>query len=262
MRKICYIFLAAALMSSCTVKEHRDRCPSFLGLTVTFQPEFIFRDGKAWCSVFNEDGSVLEADALDGMNLRDTTIWYTIQPRRTVTAVVSNREMASGSVTAQAGEEFTELYAFRKDVVCLEENVEEVIYRQDKQFCNLSVQLSEVAMPLAPELVVRVDAPYDGTSFPSMLAHPGDYVYRTVFDTDGRASIRLPRQGGEGMRLSVQKMDHFTNTVNLYEEMRRAHYDWTTSSLLDFEITVSLNSVTGDIELVDWTVVDKGDYEF
>lgn len=262
MKKVCYIFLVLLAVSSCSVKEVREDCPAFLGLTVTSQYDFIFQEGKAWCNLFNEDGTRFENSPLEEMNRRDTTLWYRILPRRTVSAVVSNREIVAGCVVAPYGEEMTDLYAFRKDIACIPEEVTEVIYKQSKQYCNLTVQLAEVAMPFAPELIVRVDCPYDGSSFPSMKAHSGDYLYRTIFDANGTAVLRLPRQGGEGLKLSVQKIDAFTSSYNLYDSMRMAHYDWNAESLDDFKITVSLNSVTGDFIIVDWDIVDVGNREF
>lgn len=262
MKKICYIFLVLLAVSSCSIREERDDCPSFLGLTVTSQYDFIFQEGKAWCDLFSEDGSRFEDSPLEEMNARDTTIWYRIFPRRTVSAVVSNKEIVAGNVVANYGEEFCELWAFRKDIVCLEEEVNEMIYKQDKQFCNLTVQLSEAAKPMASELIIRVNAPYDGMSFPAMKAHMGDYLFRTIFDENGKATIRLPRQGGQGLMLYVQKIDSFTSTYNLYDIMSMAHYDWNAASLDDFELTASLNSVSGDIEIIDWEVVNIGDQDF
>lgn len=263
MKKLpCIIILILAMVTSCSVKENRDDCPSYLSLTVTRQAGNVYQYGHAWCGMYDEDGTRWAVSPLTRMDVRDTLLRYAVFPRRTVRAVVSSSEVISGRVVPQSGEEFPKLYAYGKEVVCLDELVNDVIYQQDKQYCNLSVQLSEVAIPLAPELVVSVDAPYSGTLFPSLEPCAGQYFYRTVFDAEGHATIRLPRQGGEGMILSVQKIDHFTNSVNLYEEMRRAHYDWTSPSLSDFEITVALNSVEGDLLVEDWTIVDIPGKEF
>lgn len=262
MKKLACIFLTLAVCASCSVKEDRDACPSFLRLTVTRQAGNVYQDGLAWCGMYDGDGTRWAVSPLTRMDVRDTLLRYAVSPRRTVRAVVSSSEAVSGRVEPQTGEEFPKLYAYGKDVVCLDELVNDIIYQQDKQYCNLTVQLSEVAVPLAPELVVSVDAPYSGTLFPSLEPCTGHYLYRTVFDASGRASLRLPRQGGEGLRLMVQKPDAFSSGYDLYEEMRRAHYDWASPSLSDFEITVSLNSVEGDLVVEDWTIVDIPGKEF
>lgn len=262
MRHFCYMVLLLLAALSCSVKEIREDCPCYLGLTVTSQSDTIFQNGKAWCGIFNGDGSPSEGSILTEMDVRDTTVFYGIDPRRTVSAVVSNREIVAGKVVVPLGSEMTRLFAFRQDFVCTPEFVDGVIDSQDKQYCTLDIHLTEAAMPFAPQLVIRIDAPYNGTSFPSMEAHFGEFQCRAVFDVDGRVSIRIPRQGGEGARLIVRKANAFTATYDLYADMAMSGYDWNGASMEDFSFPVGLNSITGTIEILDWTPIEMGNYEF
>lgn len=262
MKKICYIMLMAVAVASCTVKEDRDKCPSFLGITVTSQYDFIYQGGKAWSSVYNEDGTLVKGDHLTEMNDRDTTLWYDILPRRTVSAIVSNRDMSTGKVVADNAEEFCALYAIRKDVACVEENVEKVIAKLDKQYCQLTVHLSEHTMPLREQLTLLTTAPFNGLMFPSMTASAGQYGYRTAFDEKGVATVRIPRQGASGLAISLEMDGTLTNSYDLYEQMSRAHYDWKKDSLDDYDITVSVISAIGNITIEDWSIVDIHSYEF
>lgn len=247
---------------SCSVKENRANCPSWLDLTVVSQYDFIFEDGKAWCSIYEESGERMCVSPLTEMNDRDTLLTYTIDPKRTVSAVVTSKEIINGAVTVPFGEEMSNFYAFRKDIACFDEVETDVIYKLHKQYCLLTVNLSEVAKPFAKYLTARVDAPYDGSSFPSFAAHKGDYRYKTTFDSEGKAYLRLPRQAGIGMTLTIAKEGAFADTYDLYEAMRMAHFDWTKDSLDDYEITVTLNGAGAEFEIEDWKVVDLGDKEF
>ena len=262
MKRFCCIALLLLTTASCSVKEIRDDCPCCLGLTVTSQGDSIFQKGNAWCCIFNGDGSQSDGSSLTGMDVRDTAVSYRIDPRRTVSAVVSNREIVAGEVVVPLGSEMTRLFAFRQDFVCTSEFVDGVIDSQDKQYCTLDIHLTEAAMSFAPQLVISVDAPYNGTSFPSMEAHFGEFQCRAVFDVDGRVSIRIPRQGGEGARLIVRKANAFTATYDLYADMAMSGYDWNGASMEDFSFPVGLNSITGTIEILDWTPIEMGDYEF
>lgn len=262
MKGLRFIILASLVAVSCSVRENRGDCPSFLSLTVTPQVNLIFEGGRAWCDLFAEDGTRLEHSPLTDMGRRDTTLLYRINPRRTVSAVVSNKEITGGVVVAGYGEEFCELWAYRKDIPCTGDEVSEIIQERSKQFCRLTVRLSEESLRFAPGLSVRVDAPYDGICFPSMKVHPGKFSFSAAFDEEGRATVCLPRQDGGGLTLNLVKPDDFTLTFDLYEAMRAAGYDWSAPSLDNFDMTVTLSSLSGDIEIADWSAIGIGDREF
>lgn len=258
MKRLAYILLVT--LSSCTVLEDRSVCPSNLRLTVKKQPEHICQDGLAWCAVYAPDGSRLAVSPLDSMNGRDTTLLYSVS-REMISAVASSREIISGSVIAGSGEEMEELYAYRLEIDCSGESAEGVIDQADKQFCNLTVVLAEEALPYASALGLLARSPYDGTSFPSLTAHQGDFRYSTAFDGRHSVDFRLPRQGDTGLCLDLVT-DDFTATCDLYTIMKEASYDWDAPSLDDFTVTVSINRIAGVIEVLDWDVEELGNREF
>lgn len=259
MKRLAYILLVT--LASCTVLEDRSVCPTNFGLTVTRQAGHIYQNGLAWCNVYAADGSRIAESPLDGMNVRDTTLLYNVAKRETVSAAASSREVVSGCVVATQGDDMEELYAGRIDVDCSGEYAEGVIDRVDKQFCNLTVVLAEDALPYAPVLGLNVRAPFDGTVFPSLAAHKGEFLYSTAFDGEDAVVVRLPRQEGEGLALSLVT-DKFTASCDLYSIMNEASYDWSAASLADFTVTMSINSVTCVIEVLDWEIEDLGDREF
>lgn len=258
MKRLAYIVLMT--FASCTVLENRSVCPSILGLTVTSQLEHIYQGGLAWCSVYASDGSRLALNPLEGMNVRDTTLWFSVSRER-VLAVASNREVVSGSVIVGPGEDMEELYACRLEIDCSGEFAEGVIDHVDKQFCNLTVVLAEDALPYASVLGLIARSPYDGTSFPSLAAHQGDFLYEKPFVGRDSVEIRLPRQGGPGLVLELVT-ETFTATCDLYAVMAEALYDWSAQSLDDFAVTVSINRIAGVIEVLDWDVEELGNREF
>lgn len=258
MKRLAYILLVT--ISSCTVLEDRGVCPSNLRLTVKRQSEHICQDGLAWCAVYDPDGSSLAVSPLDSMNVRDTTLLYSVSRER-ISSVVSSREIISGSVVAGSGEDMEELYAYRLEIDCSGESAEGVIDQVDKQFCNLTVILAEEALPYASVLGLLARSPYDGTLFPSLAAHSGEFRYSTAFDGGNSVEVRLPRQGDSGLCLDLVT-DAFTATCDLYTIMKEASYDWDAPSLDDFTVTVSINRVAGIIEVLDWEVEELGNREF
>ncbi len=258
MKRLAYILLMT--LASCTVLEDRSVCPSNLGLTVTKQPEYIYQDGLAWCGIYSSDGARLAESPLDSMNVCDAALMYSVS-REMVSAVASSREVVSGCVVADRDDGMKEFYACRIDVDCSGEFAEGVIDHVDKQFCNLTVILAEDALPYASSLGLLVEAPYNGTSFPSLAAHQGDFRYKASFDGNESLLVRLPRQGGSGLGLSLVT-DAFTAVCDLYSIMKEASYDWSAVSLEDFTVTVNINRSTGVIEVLDWEVEEIGDREF
>ena len=259
MKRLSYILLVT--LASCTVLEDRSVCPANMGLTVTSQPDYIYQDGLAWCSVYASGGSRIAASPLDSMNVRDTTLLYSVAKRETVSAVASSREIVDGSVVAERGDEMEELYASRLDIDCSGEFAQGVIDYVDKQFCTLTVVLADDAIPYASVLGVLVRGAYDGTSFPSLAARQGEFLCEKPFGGKDAVEMRLPRQGGPGLVLELFT-DAFTATCDLYSIMEEASYDWNAPSLDDFTVTVSINSVTGVIEVLDWEVEELGGREF
>ena len=262
MKGLRFIILASLVAVSCSVRENRGDCPSFLSLTVTPQVNLIFEGGRAWCDLFAEDGTRLEHSPLTDMNRRDTTLLYRINPRRTVSAVVSNKEISGGMVVAGYDEEFCELWAYRKDIPCTGDEASEIIQESNKQFCRLTVRLSEESLHFAPGMSVRISAPYDGVCFPSMKVHSGKFSCGAALDEKGGATVCLPRQEGNGLTLNLIKPDEFTVTFDLYDAMRGAGYDWNAPSLDNFDMTVTLSSMCGEVEIADWSFVGIGNREF
>lgn len=258
MKRLAYILLVT--LFSCSVLEDRSVCPSNLNLTVRRQTELIYQDGLAWCGVYAADGSSIAESPLDSMNVRDTTLLYSVS-REMISAVASSREIVSGSVLAGSGGDMEELYASRLEIDCSGEFAEGVLDQVNKQFCNLTVVLAEEALPYASKLGLFVRAPYDGTSFPSLAAHQGDFSCTRPFDGGKSVEVRLPRQGGPGLGLNLVT-DAFTATCDLYAIMEETSYDWNAPALDDFTVTVNINKATWVIEVLDWEVEELGDREF
>lgn len=263
MRKLLLTSLAAlVVLSSCTIKENRTDCPAYLDLAVTRQADSVFHSGRAWCYLFDGSGTVSASDPLSGMNGRDTLLSYTIRPKRSVTAITSNREVVGGKVTVTPGSEMCELYSYRKDITCFQEQVTDRIDRQDKQFCLLTLVLSDEALHLASGLKANVKGNYNGLSYPLLKATEGQFAFTSAFADNGTATVRLPRQGGPGLFLRLVQPGGFVSEYDLYEGMVSLHYDWYKDSLDDLTLKVNLNTVTGNLVIEDWKMRRLDGWEF
>ena len=86
---------------------------------------------------------------------------------------------------------------------------------------------------------------------------PGPFSRRLLPGTDGRAVLRLPRQGDDSLLLHIVFSDQVVRTFALGTYIAGAGYDWTAPDLEDLTLTVdiSLTSVTISSDL--WTRTEE-----
>ena len=240
--RFLWILLPLLLVPSCSVKENRAVCPCGLTLELTDLPVRpvvvdVTGDGYSLTEVVHAD-TVLVLPVPKG--------------EMTVSAVGGALAEGDGSVRIPVGEEAPSLYLFHASVST---DVEQVVLPVvlHKQFCTL--ELSFKGPPgYGPPFEVAVEGFYGGWR-PDGSPAPGPFSRRLLPGSDGRAVLRLPRQGDDSLLMHIVFSDQMVRTFALGSYFAAAGYDWTALDLADLTLTVdiSLTSVTISTDLCTQT---------
>ena len=234
------ILLPLLLVPSCSVKENRAVCPCGLTLELAGLPVRpvvlgVAGEGYSWTEVVHAD-TVLVLPVPKG--------------EVTVSAVGGALAEGDGSVRIPEGEEAPPLYLFHADVSTDAEQVVLPVLLH-KQFCTL--ELTFKGPPgYAPPFETVVEGFYGGWA-PDGSPAPGPFSRRLLPGSDGRAVLRLPRQGDDSLLMHILFSDQVVRTFALGSYIAAAGYDWSAPDLGDLTLTVdiSLTSVTISTDL--WT---------
>ena len=234
------ILLPLLLVPSCSVKEDRTACPCGLTLDLTGMPVrpvvmSVSGEGFSWTEVVHAD-TVLVLPVPKG--------------EMAVSAVGGALAEGDGSVRIPEGEEAPPLYLFHAAVST---EAEQIVLPVElhKQFCTL--ELSFKGPPgYGPPFEVAVEGFYGGWE-PDGSPAPGPFNRRLLPGADGRAVLRLPRQGDGSLLLHIVFSDQVVRTFALGSYIADAGYDWSAPDLedLSLQVDISLTSVTISSDL--WT---------
>ena len=165
-------------------------------------------------------------------------------------AVRRNAALAEGdgSVRIPEGEEAPPLYLFHADVST---DAEQVVLpvTLHKQFCSLEMRFKGPS-GYGPPFEVAVEGFYGGWE-PDGSPAPGSFSRRLLPGADGRAVLRLPRQGDDSLLMHIVFSDQVVRTFALGSYIAAAGYDWNAPDLedLSLQVDISLTSVTISTDL-------------
>lgn len=238
------LFLSLCFLASCSVKEDRRACPcrlalDFDGLCVT----------PVMLDVRGEEGYA-HAQAV----FSDTLLVLDV-PRGRVSVAAAGGAVpdGEGSVRIPAGEEAPPLYLFQAGVDAAEDRLDLPV-RLRKQFCLLELLFSGPP-GYGPPFAVEVEGDYDGW-LRDGTPLKGPFSRRLLPDGDGRALLRLPRQGDDTLRMHIVFSDRVVRTFSLGSYIAASGYDWTAPDLEDLtlQVDISLTSLTLSTDL--WSMTE------
>lgn len=260
-RALPFITCLMTLLSCGSIIEDRVECPCYLDVTLPRQSGNIFTEDKAWCSTW-EDESIASQTVFSPVMRNDGQQTFGVPRRPVMSVVMSNLEPEGSRLTAPSGCQMTRLYVSRRDVDCSGDLAQVTFDSFEKRFVTVKFRLNDAAMPYREQLTVTLDAPYDGLSLPSMTAHRGTFNCTSGFDENGETTLRIPPQGGPGLKTGIRLGDGPPAMLDLYRTMLDAGFDWKGEDLDDFITELGLNSVVNIIEFVDWDVVQLEDIKY
>ena len=238
------LLIPALLLASCSVKEDRSACPcalylDFSGLPVS--PVVLDVTGEGYSHT-----EVVHADTVMVLSVPKADL--------AVSAVGGALADGDGSVRIPSGEEAPPLYLFYADVPATAEQVTIPVTLR-KQFCALSLVFSGPP-GYGPPFEVEVEGSVDGWLRDGSPA-PGPFSRRLLPGDDGKAVLRLPRQGDDSLLMHIVFSDRIVRTFALGTYIAASGYDWTAPDLEDLtlQVDISLTSVTISTDL--WSKTEE-----
>ena len=236
--RLLRILLPLLLVPSCSIKENRAVCPCGLTLELAGLPVrpvvlSVAGEGYSWKEVVHTD-----------------TVFVLPVPKGevAVSAVGGALAEGDGSVRIREGEEAPPLYLYHAAVST---DAEQVVLpvTLHKQFCSLELVFKGPS-GFAPPFEVAVEGFYGGWE-PDGSPAPGPFSRRLLPGSDGRAVLRLPRQGDDSLLMHIVFSDRVVRTFALGTYIAAAGYDWSVPDLedLSLQVDISLTSVTISTDL-------------
>ena len=234
------ILVPLLLLPSCSIKENRAACPCALTLELTGLPVRpvvlgVAGEGYAFTEVIHAD-TVLVLPVPKG--------------DLTVSAVGGALAEGDGSVRIPEGEEAPPLYLFHADVTTAAEQVILPVLLH-KQFCTL--ELSFRGPPgYGPPFEVAVEGFFGGWQ-PDGSPLSGAFSRRLLPGSDGRAVLRLPRQGDDSLLLHIVFSDQVVRTFALGSYIAASGYAWSAPDPGDLTLNVDISVTSVTISTDRWS---------
>ncbi len=258
-------FVCLFLPLSCSVKEDRSRCPFVLTVDLSLAER-----PQAFCDS-------VDVYAFDGSSDCFSRVVFSLAEKGACTFELlrgkfnlcgffnfssSLGDVSSGRLAIPIGSQADSLYAFAYDIEFSLERM--IVYpRLYKQFATMSLVFDGIgeAEQFAANYTVKVTSDTGGIGMATLEGFAGKFEYEPPL-ADGRASVRLPRQAGSGLRLEVRSIASGDVVLSrpLSEEITASGYDWSAPDLDDIEIAVSgLGQCTVKVNVKEWDIYDIQD---
>ena len=241
--RLLRLLLPAILLSACSIKENRAVCPCALTLELTGLPVSpvvlgVAGEGYSYVEVVHTDTAV---------------VLPVPKGELAVSAVGGALAEGDGSVRIPPGEEAPPLYLFHADVSTVAEQMILPVLLH-KQYCALELHFTGPP-GYGPPFEVEVEGFFGGW-LPDGSPSAGPFSRRLLPGADGRATLRLPRQGDDSLLMHIVFSDQVVRTFALGSYIAASGYDWTASDLEDLtlQVDISLTSVTLSTDL--WTTTE------
>ena len=234
------LLLPLLLVPSCSIKENRAVCPCALTVELSglpVHPVVLRVTGEGFTKT-----EVVHADT--------ALVLLVPKGEMAVSAVGGALAEGDGSVWIPEGEEAPPLYLFYSGISTAAEQVVLPISLH-KQYCTLELYFKGPP-GYGPPFQVSVEGFYGGWE-PDGSPAPGPFTRRLLPGSDGRATLRLPRQGDDSLVMHIVFSDQVVRTFALGSYIAAAGYDWSAQDLEDLalQVDISLTSVTISTDL--WT---------
>lgn len=240
---ILRVVLPLLLLPSCSIKEDRAACPCALTVELTGLPV-----RPVVLGVVGAGYSLTEIVQAD-------TVFLLPVPKGevAVSAVGGALAEGDGSVRIPEGEEAPPLYLFYAEVSTVAEQVVLPVLLH-KQFCGLELLFSGPA-GYGPPFEVEVEGAVGGW-LPDGSPSPGPFSRRLLPGPDGRATLRLPRQGDDSLLMHIVFSDRIVRTFALGSYIAASGYDWTAPDLADLTLQVDISLTSVKLSTDQWTTTE------
>ncbi len=257
MNKVAQTLIVAAMVavSSCSVKEDRTPCPSYITVDASSFREY---SDTAYAHLLDDS-----QDLRHPLDLKSGELSHEWLARKgkVITYVFSNLMNSverEGVVLVPVGQQADPLRAFSRQFECYEELVT-IQAKADRQSTLVHLQFKNVNEEVYPyDLEVVGDV--CGINLRSMTPVKGEFRHALELDRELSCEFYLPRQLPDSkpvleIRYGGTRIDSFP----LYSWIAASHYDWTRDDLPDVFIEIDQAQLHFSVNVEGW--VYEGFYE-
>lgn len=254
MRGLGALLTAGLLLTACSIKEDRSRCPCHLLLDVSEVSTELFDSLDV---ALDEGSGGKQRFPLNLSLLPPGPVTVDVAKGRlllNVCAMENGAVWLSSSEDVMAippGEQCPPLYlhsaALNTDT---EELTEQVVLH--KSFCTLHILMegTDPSQPYPFALQLRGDVDgYDATGRPREGVF-APYAYPTA---DGHCTVRVPRQKDDTLELLMCENEMPLATFALGEYLKAGGYDWSAPDLADVSVQIDCARLTLRIKIEKWS---------
>ncbi len=252
---ILFTVILFTVISSCSVKEDRTPCPTYITMDAT---AFLKYTDTVYVHMLSETQSI--RDTLD-LEAGQMSAEWAAQKGKIITYAFSNIKRSvekNGIVTIPVGEQADPLRAFSRRFESYDELVS-VEAQAPRQSALIHLRFNNVDEPVYPyDLVVVGDV--CGIDLKSLTPYGGEFRYSLPLDKDNCCEFYLPRQFSDSKPvIELSYLGEHIDTLPLYSWLRSAEYDWDSDDLPDVYIDIEQGQLHVDIRVEDWSF--DGNYD-
>ncbi len=246
--------LAAVLMAwSCSIKEDRLPCPSYLTFDTS---SFNGVSDTAFVNLLTRTQNLRDTLELEG--IYSSVLWAARKGNMTAYAFANLKGNSEddGVVTIAPGERADPLRAFCRNFDCRQEKyVVEAV--PNRQTALIHLRISDVDGEYPYDL--QIDSDVCGIDLKTMSPVGGRFFHDLVLDDELSCSFHLPRQNPESRpRINVFLDGVRIDSMPMYSWLESAGYDWTSDDLPDIMFDVDQAKLRVTVNVQGW---DHEEYE-
>lgn len=253
--------MAALILSaaSCSVKEDRGACPSWLRLDVTGCTETENLSISAW----NNDLDNGFSETIRPGDYPEPYEHSIGKGHVTLTVVNddSNMTRKGSRLVIPAGNSCGEIWAYTNNMICEDEFVEETITLH-KQFARVYIKVKNPSDEPYP-FRFTIEGDVNGIDLDNLSPSEGLFVTDVNVDEDNIAVFYLPRQTfNSRLRMVMRQKNVRLENFPLDEWIAKTGYDWTDQDLEDIYIGVDCARASICISISGWEEGNSMNIEF
>lgn len=234
-RPVLAALLALALACSCTVKEDRSECPCYLEVGFLGREDITDPVG-----IVGWEQKELFSPTFNTADYPDT---YTQAVRKAVIGFGAYEGLTGGRksgrfITTPVGRECDPLWSYNETIDCTGDRAF-VNVAFHKQYATVYLNIGRTSAEMS-HYSFLVEGNYNALDILSYDPVPGEYSFRPTTINTNVVQFRVPRQGDDGLTLTVIYDDQETSTFPLGAYIAALGYDWTEEDLRDIFITMDI----------------------
>ena len=163
--------------------------------------------------------------------------------------------------TIPDGKETAKFYAFSQYDITMDTDYVGVSVKPRKQYAEFTISFIEDISDRYQNMRCEITSSSAGVNLYTLQAEKGEFSLTTGFDFRLQTKFLLSRQGFDDLTLVVIDIEkgQKLNEYSLSNILELNGYDWTSPSLKDASITLSLTRQEAFVEIGDWE--DGGSFE-